>query len=251
MRPVDSRLLLILGYGAVFVSTAVWAGHCFWLHERARWTLIARGSSAVSVLLVAVGLAVYGLRMGYGPFHTSYELLNVGLLGLLFAALTLLSKQRDGLLMVFSSILATLTAVYGLVLGGLAGQATLTIDSIWWTAYVILSGFGGGAMVVAGVVALADGREKGEAIERAVTQRALPWCLLALSTGLAAGAWWFHRLSGRYWGDTRWAGMVVIVLLGTTAWHVRQIWMGRGWRSILVGAVLILAGGYVVLGVGG
>ena len=164
---MDSRLLLILGYGAVFVSTAVWAGHCFWFRERARWTLIARGSSAVSVLLVAVGLAVYGLRMGYGPFHTSYELLNVGLLGLLFAALTLLSKQRDGLLMVSASILATLTAVYGLVLGGLAGQATLAIDSIWWTAYVVLSGFGGGAMVVAGIVALADGREKGEAIEQA------------------------------------------------------------------------------------
>jgi hypothetical protein len=249
-RPMDSHLILVLGYGAVFVSTMAWAGHCFWLREGAPLGRIARAIGGLSALLLAVGLAAHGFQAGYWPFHTSFEVLNVGLLGLLLAALTLLSTQRHGLLLALSSLLASLVAVYGLVSGGLAGKATWAVDSFWRSAYVILSAFGGGAMGVTGVAALAGGRERGEDSALAVTQRALAWSLLALSAGLATGAWWFHRLLGRYWGDGRWAGMVVVVLLGAAAWHARQVWMGRGWRSILVGVVLVLAGGYVVLGIG-
>ncbi len=249
--PVDDRLILTLGYGAVFVSTVLWAGHRFWPGDRDQVILAARGSNVLAVLLLGGGLALYGFQVGYWPFHTVYELSNVGLLGLQLVLLMLLSPRRDRLFLMILSALSSLVAVYGLWVGGSARPATFVYDSGWWTAYVALSGFGGGAMVATGVVAVAGHSWKGETSEGAVTQRALSWGLLTLSTGLASGAWWFYRLSGRYWGDARWAGVVVVGLLGAAAWHGRREWLGQGWRSVLVGIILGLAGGYVLLGLGG
>jgi hypothetical protein len=251
VMPVDDRLILILGYGTVFVSTALWTGHRFWPGDRDLVALAARGSNVLAVLLLSGGLMLYGFQVGYWPLHTAYELLNIGLLGLLLALLMLLSPQHHGLFLVILSALSSLVAVYGLWVGGSARPATFVYDSGWWTAYVALSSFGGGAMVVSGVAAVAGHSRRSETSEGAATQRALTWSLLTLSTGLASGAWWFYRLSGRYWGDVRWAGIVVVGLLGAAVWHGRRKWLGRGWRSVLVGIILGLAGGYVLLGLGG
>lgn len=249
---MDERLILVLGYGAAFIATALWSGHRFWLRDRDKVVPIAQGSSALAVVLLAVGLALYGFQRGYWPFHTTYELLNVGLLGLLLASLLLLSPQQDGRLLLILLALSSLVAVYGLLAGGSAEPAALVYDSGWWTAYVTLSAFGGSALVVAGVAAVVACSRNDEnlAREKVVARRALAWGLLALSAGLASGTWWFHCLSGRYWGDARWASVVVAGLLGAAAWHVRQEWLGRGWRSALVGVILSLIGGYVLLGVG-
>jgi hypothetical protein len=247
------RLALGLGYGAVFVATALWTGHCFWLRDRGRVALAARGSSVLAAALLIVGLALYGLRVGYWPFHTVYELSTVGLLGLVLTYLTLLPPRRDGLLLFVLSSLSSLLAVYGLLIGGGTETATLVYDNGWWAAYVTLSAFGGGALVVASVTAVAAcGRENERpAREEIVARRALAWAVLALSAGLVTGMWWSHRLSGRYWGDVRWAGVVVVWLVTMAAWHGCEEWLGRGWRSVLAGVALGLAGGYVLLGVGG
>lgn len=251
--PVGDHLVFGLGYGAVFIATALWAGHHFWLHGRNKVALAARGSSALAAMLLVVGLALYSLRVGYWPFHTAYELLTVGLLGLVLASLTLLLPQRDGFLLLILSGLSSLAAVYALLAGGGAEPATLVYDSGWQAAYATLSGFGGSGLVVAGVAAVvACGRQSENLIkEKAVTRRALAWGLLALSAGLASGAWWFYRLSGRYWGDARWAGVLVAWLVTMAAWHGRGEWPGRGRRSALIGVVLGLAGGYTLLGLGG
>lgn len=249
--PMVDRLVFGLGCGALFVASASWGGYC--LRRRDRLALAARGSSALAAILLAVGLGLYGFRVGYWPCHTVYETLTIGLLGLVLASLTLLPARRDGLLGLVLTVLASLLAVYGGLVGGQAAPASLVYDSGWWVVYVALDAFGGGALVVAGVaVVVAHGR-KGErpVRERAVARRALAWGLLALSAGLASGAWWFHRLSGRYWGDARWAGAFVAWLLTAAAWHGREQWLGRGWRSALAGVWLGLLGGYVLLGLGG
>jgi len=174
------------------------------------------------------------------------------LLGLVLASLTLLLPRRDRLLLLILSALSSLVAVYGLLASGEAEPATLVYDSGWWAAYVTLSAFGGGALMVAGVAAIAAWDRGGEehVREKVVARRALAWGLLASSAGLVSGMWWFHRLSGRYWGDARWAGVAVAWLVAMAAWHGHEEWLGRGWRSALVGATLGLAGGYVLLGLG-
>ena len=154
--------------------------------------------------------------------------------------------------MFVASVLSSSVAVYGLLRGGGTHPALLVYDSGWRAAYVTLSAFGGGALVLAGIAAiLALGREsESRAREKVVAGRALAWGVLTLSTGLASGVWWFHRLSGRYWGDARWAGVTVAWLVTMAAWHGREEWLGRGWRSALVGLALGLAGGYTLLGLG-
>jgi hypothetical protein len=249
---MSDRLVFGLGYGAVLVATALWVGHRFRLRGRDRVALTARGSSVLAAMLLVVGLVMYSLRVGYWPFHTAYELLTVGLLGLVLASLTLLLPRRDGLLLLILSALSSLVAVYGLLAGGETEPATLVYDSGWWAAYVTLSAFGGGTLMVAGAAAIASRGRGGEdqIREKVVARRALAWGLLALSAGLVSGMWWFHRLSGRYWGDARWAGVAVAWLVTMAAWHGHEEWLGRGWRSALVGAALGLAGGYVLLGLG-
>jgi len=248
---MGDRLILTLGYGTVFISTALWVGHHFWFHDR-RMARAAWGSGMLAVLLLAGGVVAYGFRVGYRPFHTAYELLNVGLLGLLSVSLAFLSPRRDGRLLTILSVVASLVAAYGLWASGPAVPAIFVYDSGWWAAYAILSSFGGGATVVTGAASVAACRRRGQDSrgEDIVAQRALAWGLLTLSAGLASGMWWFHRLSGRYWGDARWARVAIVGLLAAAAWHVRQEWLGRGWRSALVGAILGLSGGYVLLGLG-
>lgn len=248
---MDSRLMMLLGYGAVFAATVLWIGHHLWFRGRPLITLAAQGSSVLAVLLLTGGLVLYGVKVGYWPFYTAYEMLHVGLLGLLLASLTLLSLRRDGHLLSLMSVGASLVAAYGLVTGRSAVPASLVYDSGWWKAYVALSSFGGGAMLVAGVAAIVDRDRNGECFGRVVAQRALAWASLTVSAGLASGAWGLHRLSGRYWGDARWASVVVAGLLGVAAWHGRREWHGRSWRSVVVGIILCLVGGYVVLGMGG
>ncbi len=249
---MGDRLVFILSYGAVFIATALWAVRQWWLRGRDEIAPAARGISASAVALLAVGLVLYGLRVGYWPFHTAYELLTVGLLGLTLACVVLL-PQRDGLAVLILSGLASLMAVCGLLIGAQAESAALVFDSGWQAAYVTLSAFGGGALMVAGVaIVVVCGRAGQDGVEGRVTaQRALAWGLLALSAGLACGAWWFHRLSGRYWGDARWVGVAVSWLVTMAAWHVRRGWLKRGWRSAWAGVILGLAGGYVVSGLGG
>lgn len=250
---MGDRLLFGLGYGALFVATMLWAGHRFRrLRGRNRMATLARGCSLLAALLLAMGLVLYGLRVGYWPFHTDYELLSVGLLGLVSAQWALLSPHQDGLIWLVLSTLSSLAAIYGLSVGSRVEPATFVHNSGWWVAYVVLSAFGGGGLVVAGTAAIVAPSRKceGQFGEKAVTQRALAWGLLALSAGLASGTWWFQRLSGRYWGDARWIGLVVAWLLVMAAWHGRREWLGRGWRSALVGVVLGLVGVFVALGRG-
>lgn len=249
---MSDRLVFGLGYGAVFVATALWTGYRFRLRDRDKVALAARGSSVLAAMLLVVGLALYSLRVGYWPFHTAYESLIAGLLGLVLASLTLPLPQRDGLLLLTLSALSSLLAVLGLLAGGRAEPATLVYDSGWWAAYVTLSVAGGGALMVAGAAAVIAWRQESEDLvrEKMVARRALSWGLLALGAGLASGSWWFHRMSGRYWGDARWVGLVLSWLVTAAAWHGREEWLGRGWRSALVGVALGLAGGNALLGLG-
>ena len=248
---MNAPLILCLGYSAVFVSAALWIVHYFWLRDRGKLPLAARGSSALAIFLLLGGLAAYGFRVGYWPFHTNYELLNVGLAALLLAMLTLLSPRRDGFLLMLLSAGASLIAVYGAMIGIKTGAAVLGHDSWWRAAYVLLSAFGGGALLVTGAAALAAWGRKPGSGEKIAAQRALPWALLALSVGMACGAWYFQRLLGRYWGDARWMGVLVVGLLTAAMWHLRGKWLERGWRLALVGLILCAAGGYVVLGMSG
>jgi len=245
--PVADRLLLSLAYGVLFAQTTFWAAHQLLFPDREKVILAARGSGALAAVLLAAGLALRGLRVGYWPFHTAHEWLVVGLIGLALAPLALLLPRQHRLASLTLSSLSSLAAVYALLAGDGAAPAIHAPASGWQVAYVTFCGFGGGAVVVAGVASVAFRRAgQGQRVE----ERALAWGLLTLSAGLASGAWWFQRLSGRYWGDARWAGMVVVWLVTLAAWHGRGEWMGRGWRSALGGAALALAGGYVVLGLG-
>ncbi len=236
------RAALGLGCGALCLAAALWA--VYGLRRREGLARAARGSSVLAALLLAAGLALYGWRVGYWPFYTPYERLTVGLLGLVLAWLTL-RLPGDGRLELALACLASLLGIYGLWSGRLAGPAALVYGSGWWLAYVALSAFGGGALVVAGGAVIA-GRDQN--LSGAVAQRALAWGWLALSAGLACGAWWFHRLAGRYWGDARWAGVAIVWLLTAAVWHARGWWVGRNWRVIPVGAALALLGGYLLLG---
>jgi hypothetical protein len=246
--PVGDQLVSALGYGALFVETALWILHSFAFQDKEEVALAARGAGALAAVLLTVGLALRGLQVGYWPFHTAFELLVVGLLGLVLASLALLSARRHRPALLVLSTLASLVAVYALLVGRGAEPAILVHDSVWRIAYAALGGLGGGAVVVTGVAGFVLMRAEDG---RAATERALAWGLLALSTGLASGAWWFQRLSGRYWGDARWASVVVVWLLTIAAWHGRREWLGRGWRAVVTGIVLGLAGSYVVLGFGG
>ena len=251
--PMGDRLAFFLGYGALFVAASLWIAHRFLLRDQEKVALAAQGGGALAAILLGLGLALRGFRVGYWPFHTAHELLAVGLLGLLLASLTLLLPRRDGLLLLILSALSSLLAVYGLLVGGDTDPAILVYDSGWWIAYVILCGFGGGALVVTSVAVVVVHSGKSEELVRGgvVARRALAWGLLALSAGLASGAWWFQRLSGRFWGDARWMGVVVAWLLTMAVWHGHREWPGQGWRSALMGVILGLAGGYVLLGLGG
>ncbi|UCC64630.1 MAG: hypothetical protein JSV36_06170 [Anaerolineae bacterium] len=245
--PVADGLILSLAYGALFAQTAFWAAHQLLFPNREKVILAARGSGALAAVLLAAGLALRGLKVGYWPFHTAYEWLVAGLVGLALAPLVLLSPRHHRPASLALSCLSSLAAVYALLVGNGAVPAIHAPVSGWQVAYVTSCGFGGGAAVVAGVASVAF-RHAGQG--QRIEERALAWSLLTLSVGLASGAWWFQRLSGRYWGDARWAGMVVVWLLTWAAWHGRGERVGRGWRSALVGVTLALAGGYVVLGLG-
>jgi hypothetical protein len=115
--PMGDRLAFFLGYGALFVAASLWIAHRFLLRDQEKVALAAQGGSALAAILLGLGLALRGFRVGYWPFHTAHELLAVGLLGLLLASLTLLLPRRDGLLLLILSALSSLLAVYGLLVG--------------------------------------------------------------------------------------------------------------------------------------
>ena len=215
---MGDRLAFVLGYGALFVVTALWIVHQFLPRDQDKGILAARGGSVLATVSLGLGLVLRGFRVGYWPFHTAYELSTVGLLGLVLASFLSLLPHRNGILSLTLSVLSSLLALYGLLSGTAADSATLVLDSGWWAAYVVLCGFGGGLLTVAGVAGAVAHNSKGK---EWVGERALAWSLLALSAGLASGAWWFERLSGHYWGDARWGATVAVWLLTMAAWHGR------------------------------
>lgn len=245
---MDSRVILSLGDGLLCIAAALWVGHRFWFRGDSRVPLAAWWGSGLAILTLVAGLIWYASQAGYWPFHTAYELLHAGLGGLLLVSFSLLAPQRDERLLLVLAVLASLLALYGLWLGRSANLAAFVLDGGWRIVYMILSSLGSGAVIVTGAAAIAAHKESENwPREKYVVRRALAWGLLLTNVGLASGAWWFQRLSGRYWGDARWTAVAVMSLLGIAAWQSCEDWLGQGWRSILAGVILGLAGLWVIL----
>lgn len=251
---MDSRFVLILAYAFVWLAAALRVVGRFGRRRGEALDLAAVGSSVLAVLFLAAGLVWRALERGFWPVHTASERLNVGLLGFLLASLALLSRRRARRVWLIVLLAASLAAVGGLWLAGAAESAAPVYEGGWWLAYVGLSALGGGALLVTGLTAVVGAKSpEGEASHGLgeVTRRALAWGLLTLSAGLASGAWWFQRVLGSYWGDARWLGLAAVGLVAGAAWQLRGEWLRGGWRSALTGALLVICGGFVVLGLGG
>ncbi|MFZ5918898.1 MAG: hypothetical protein ACOYZ7_18325 [Chloroflexota bacterium] len=249
---MSSLVIFWPAYGMVWVGTVLWVGHGLWPRRRLALAPFARWSGGVAMVLLLVALGWHGYQAGRWPLFSPFEQLNLSLCALLLMSWGMVSPRLDGRLALALSVLASALAAGALRMAGAAAPTIRAPAAGWWAASVILNDLGAAAMVVAGLAWLLAQRPADGWAKRALSARqALSWGVLAAAVGLACGVWWFQRLQGRYWGDNRWAVVLIAGLVSGAVWQASGMWQARGWRSAAIGLLLTVAGGCVLWGVGG
>jgi len=225
----------------------------------------ATGMSAVSLVMLTIGLALRTIQSGHWPLATTYEFTLVFLWGtvLVYLLLERVMNTRAG--GAFILPIAFLIATYAWVLMPSSARAPHpllpVLRSIWLQLHTLTAAVGYGGLTAAcgaglmyllkeahsGLAERLPSLQKLDAYNYRAVAFGYPWMSLAIITG----AIWAQVAWGNYWSwDIKETWALLIWLVYTLFFHTRVI---RGWRGrptaiiSVVGFLMVL---FTCLGVG-